>query len=120
MAGVRIKKYKGKDVLFIDLEGSLFDEAMVDIVYRAQKYILDSATPYLQLINLINAFVTPAFMQEVRKVVQSTPFYETKRAMVGINSPSKQILFERYDELLGGGKIQLFDSLNEALEYLVS
>jgi hypothetical protein len=118
MAGVRIKKYNNCDILFIDFEGCLYDEQMISIICRTKKYILDSPRPYRQLINFKNAFITPAFMNEMQCVARSIPASDTKRAMVGDSSVSKQILFRKLDLLLGGRSLALFPDLFAALDYL--
>jgi len=55
-----------------------------------------------------------------KEVAKDTPKLATKRAIVGINSPSRKVLLQAYNLILGKDAIKPFDDLEKAKDFLVS
>lgn len=119
MSQVSKIQHKGKEILFIDYKGSKSVEEMVEVLREAQQIIIMDNKPYLQLTDLSQAFATPEYMNEAKKIAKETPKLATKRAIVGINSPGRKILLKAYNLILGKEAIQPFDTLEEAKDWLV-
>jgi len=120
MAGVSKIQHKGKTILYIDYQGSKSEDEMIEILKQAQEIIIKENRPYLQLTNLNNAFATPQYMKKAKEVAKDTPKLATKRAIVGINSPSRKVLLQAYNLMLGKDAIKPFDDLEKAKDYLIS
>ena len=114
MPGVNKIKHKGKEILFIDYKGCRSEEEMVEILKQAQKIIIEDNKEYLQLTDLTDAFATPSYMKEAKKVAKDTPKLAKRRAIVGINSPGRKILLKGYNLILGKEAIRPFDGLEKA------
>lgn len=120
MPGFSKINHKGKEILFIDYQGTNSDEEMIKILLEAQQTIIKENKPYLQLVSLINAYATPTYMKKAKEVAKDTPKLALKRAVVGIDSPGRKILLRGYNLLLGKNGLKPFDSLEEAKDWLVS
>ncbi len=118
MPGVSKIKHKGKEILFIDYKGCRSEEEMVEILKQAQKIIIDDNKEYLQLTDLTDAFATPSYMKEAKKVAKDTPKLAKRRAIVGINSPGRKILLKGYNLILGKEAIRPFDDMEQAKDWL--
>jgi len=59
-------------------------------------------------------------MKKAKEVAKDTPKLATKRAIVGINSPSRKVLLKGYNLILGKDAIKPFNDFEEAKDYLVS
>lgn len=120
MPGLSKITHKGKEILFIDYDGVKSEDEMIEILKEAQKLIIKENKPYLQLTNIKNAFATPNYMKQAKQVAKDTPKLATKRAIVGIDSPSRKVLLQAYNLVLGKNAIKPFDDLAKAKDYLVS
>lgn len=120
MPGLSKIQHKGKEILFIDYKGCKSVEEMLGILKEAQQTIINDNKEYLQLTDITDAFATPAYMKEAKKVAKDTPKLAKKRAMVGINSPGRKILLKSYNMILGSNGIRPFDALDEAKDWLVA
>ncbi|SRR6056297_407117 len=121
MAGVEKIKHKGKEILYINYNGCKSDKEMVDIMKEAAEIIKKENKEYLQLTDMTNAYATPGYMKEAKKIAKETPKLAKKRAIVGINSNSRTILLKAYNLVLGSqNAMKPFRSLEEAKEWLIS
>lgn len=82
-------------------------------------FIIKDNKEYLQLTDITNAFATPSYMKEAKKVAKDTPKLAKKRAIVGIDSPGRKILLKGYNLILGKEAIRPFDDLKNAKDWLV-
>ena len=119
MAGVKKINHKGTEILFIDYEGTKSVEEMVEILKEAQKIVMADNKPYLQLISVIDVYVMKEYMVEAKKVAKDTPKLATKRAIIGINSIARKILLRSYNLILGKDAVVPFDTLEDAMDWLV-
>ncbi len=120
MPGVSKITHKGKEILYIDYQGCKSEDEMIEILKKAQEIIIRENKPYLQLTNISNAFATPQYMKKAKEVAKDTPKLATKRAIVGINSPSRKVLLQAYNLVLGKDGMKPFDDLEKAKDFLVS
>jgi hypothetical protein len=121
MAGVEKIKHKGKEILYINYNGCKSDQEMVDTMKEAAEIIKKENKEYLQLTDMTNAYATPGYMKEAKKIAKETPKLAKKRAIVGINSNSRTILLKAYNLVLGSqNAMKPFRSLEEAKEWLIS
>ncbi len=120
MPGVSKIQHKGKTILYIDYQGCKSEEEMIEILKKAQEIIIRDNKPYVQLTNITNAFATPQYMKKAKEVAKNTPKLATKRAIVGIDSPSRKVLLQGYNLILGKNGIKPFNDLEEAKNYLTS
>ena len=121
MPGVEKIIHKGKEILYINYNGTSTDEEMLEIMKKAISIIIEDNKPYLQLIDMTNAFATAGYMKEAKKLAQETPNLAIKRAIVGINSPARVVLLKAYNMVIGSENgVKPFKTLEEAKDYLVS
>lgn len=119
MAGIRKENYKGKEILVIDYNGCRSDKEMIDILYKAKDIIIKDNKPYYQLTLLAEAFASPSYMKEVKKVAKEMPKIAINRAIVGINSNARKILLKAYNLILGSNGVVPFNTEEEAKEWLI-
>lgn len=119
MPGVSKIVYKGKEILFIDYKGTKDVAEMLVILKQAQKIIIQENKEYLQLTDISNAYATQEYMEAAKKVAKDTPKLATKRAIVGITSPTKKILLMAYNLVIGKNGLKPFDNLEEAKDWLI-
>lgn len=94
---------------------------MIDLMKEAATLITKENKQYLQLTDMTNAFATPGYMKEAKKIAKDTPKLAKKRAIVGIDSPGRRFLLKMYSLVIGSeNAIKPFKSLEEAKDYLVA
>ncbi len=118
MSGVHKITHKGKEILFIDYNGTTDDNEMIIILKKAQQIIIQENKEYLQLVDMSNAHATSKYMKEAKLVATETPKLAIKRAIVGI-TPIKKVILTGYNFIIGGIGLKPFDNLEEAKDYLV-
>lgn len=77
-------------------------------------------TDILVLINLQGIFLVPQVIATFREIGEAIESYVKKSALVGLTSGGKQVLFKATQRKLSKINSQLFDTLEEAKEWLVS
>ena len=92
---------------------------MIRIFREAAKQITGFPEGVLVLISFEGAYQTPNYMKEAKQIMKETQPFVLKRAIVGLNNPSKLILLNAFNKLLGKKKIKPFKTLQEAKEWLV-
>ena len=112
--------YKGKDILLVDYRGSADEDEMIATFRKAEKVISDYPEGILVLINFEGAYQTPNYMREARQITKQTQKFVIKRAIVGLDNPTRLIILNIFNRLLGEKRIRPFKSLKEAKEWLVS
>jgi len=117
MPGVSKIMHKGKELLFVDYNGTADDSEMIAILKKAQQIIINDNKKYLQLVDISNAHATSKYMNEAKQVAKETPNLATKRAIVGI-TPMKKIILTGYNFIIGGVGLKPFRTLTEAKDYL--
>lgn len=118
MPGVSKIMHKGKEILFVDYNGTVDDNEMIAILKKAQQIIIKDNKEYLQLVDISNAHATSKYMSEAKQVAKETPKLAIRRAVVGI-TPMKKIILTGYNFIIGGIGLKPFGTLNEAKDYLV-
>lgn len=111
-------KHNDKEVLVVDYGDCKNEDEMVKSLLQAQETIISDNKPYLQLTSLQGAYPTFNFMKKAKQVAKETPKLAVKRAIVGIDSPSRKILLRGYNMIIGGKGLEPFDSEKDALDWL--
>ncbi|MBN1116316.1 MAG: hypothetical protein JXA77_03865 [Bacteroidales bacterium] len=120
MPGVEKINHKGKEILYINYQGCKSDEEMIQLMKKAVEIIITDNKEYLQLTDMTNAFATPGYMKEAKKIAQDAPKLAKKRAIVGINSPARVILLKAYNMVIGSeNSLKPFSNIEEAKDWLV-
>ncbi len=111
--------YKGKDIILVDYQGCTDEKEMISIFRKAAEVITGFPEGILALINFEGAFQTPNFLKEARQLAKQTQNYVIKRAIVGMNRPTRLIMLNAFNRLLGKKQMKPFKTLKEAKEWLV-
>ncbi len=121
MAGIQKIVHKGKEILYINYQGCKSEQEMIALLKEAAALIIKENKPYLQLTDMTNAFATPGYMKEAKKIAKDTPKLAKKRAIVGIDSAGRLFLLKMYSIVIGSeNAVKPFSSLEEAKDWLVS
>ena len=115
---VSLIEYKGKKILYIDYSNTKNQQEMITILHDAAEYFKNSEKHLRSLSDMSNAFMGIDYMNELKRL---TPIAFTpkahKAAIIGVND-LKSILMKGYNNG-NKGDIVIFESKQEALEYLV-
>lgn len=119
--GVKTLFHQGKEIIYIDFRGCETDEEMIAVVREAQAWVFREMRPFLQLTDLRGVFITKAYMDELRIVVQETPSLATKRAVLGMQTTvARKMLLGSYNFARRDvGEVTPFDTKEAALDWLV-
>ena len=110
--------HNSKEILLIDYSDCKTEEAMIENLLEAQETIIRDNKEYLQLTNLSGSYPTFNYMKKAKEIAKNTPKLARRRAIVGIDSPSRKVLLKGYNMIIGGKGLTPFDSQEEALEWL--
>ena len=119
MAGVEKINYKGKTIIYADYS-HCDTEGMLEVLYKMRDTIAEHEGEYYQLSNITGCYLTPKYMEEVKKVANNTKQSAVKRATVGFDGIAKKILLKTYNLLIAKNGIHPFDDLQTAKDWLVS
>ena len=111
--------YKGKDIILVDYRGCADESEMISTFRKAANIIFNYPSGVLVLINFEGAYQTPNYMKAAREISKQTQPFVKKRAIVGLNNPSKLIILNTYNRILGEKPIKPFKTPKEAKEWLV-
>ncbi len=115
---VKKVNYNNKEILYVDYRDCKDEDEMITTLVKAQEMIIADNKPYLQLTSLQGAYPTFNFMKKAKQVARDTPKLAIKRAIIGIDSPSRKILLRGYNMIIGGKGLEPFDGEKEAFEWL--
>jgi hypothetical protein len=119
MPGISKINHNGKEILFVDYKGVKDEDEMIHVLHDAQNLIVKEGKEYLQLVDITDAYATPKYMAEAKKVAKETPQVAKKRAIVGIHSAGRRILLEAYNLVISKGSgLKPFKNLEEAKDWL--
>ena len=111
--------YKGQDILYIDLRESKTEKRSKELLKETVKAYQESEGNLIALTNVEGAFMNPEIIEETKKYAKSLfSLKAKKRAMVGVKG-LKKLIFNGY-AAISGNNIRLFDTEEEAKEYLIS
>ncbi|MEO1254367.1 MAG: hypothetical protein AAFY41_05715 [Bacteroidota bacterium] len=109
--------HQGKEIIYIDYRG-LSDEAMHQTLFKMKDTVLEIDKHHLRLVNVTGVSASARFRTEMRKIGKEIGHIPSKVAIVGL-SASKKVVINAYNQLIGGG-MKLFDTENQAKEYLIA
>ncbi|MFY0625104.1 MAG: hypothetical protein JXR07_02335 [Reichenbachiella sp.] len=111
-------EYKGKEILFINLKDMSEQPQLIDDGIEAARIIKERNERLLFLCDFTNASVGTQFMSRIKDdgkyILKNIPI---KTAVTGITG-LKNILIQGYIKFTDS-KLRIFDTLEEAQEYLV-
>lgn len=111
--------YKGKEILYIDLRESKTEQRSKELLAETVRVYEESKGNLIALTNVEGAFMNPEIIEETKKYAKTLfTIKARKRAMVGVKG-LKKLIFNSYAKI-SGNNIRLFDTEEEAKEYLVS
>lgn len=119
MPGVEKINYKGKTIIFADYKGCDNEEKMLAVLYQMRDKVSAHQGEYYQLSDITGCFLTPKYMEEVKKVANNTKQSAVKRATVGFDNIAKKILLKMYNLLIAKNGLEPFDDLQKAKDWLV-
>ena len=119
MPGVSTIVYRGKNIVLVDYRGCIHEKEMINIFRQAAKIIADHPEGIAVLINFEGAYQTPNYMKEARQITKQTQKFVTKRAIVGLDNPTRLIILNTFNRLLGEKKIKPFRTIKDAKEWLI-
>lgn len=111
-------KHNNKEILVVDYSDCKNEDEMIASLIKAQETIIADNKPYLQLTSLQGSYPTFNFMKKAKQVAKETPKLAEKRAIIGIDSPSRKILLKGYNMIIGGKGLEPFDNEKDALDWL--
>ena len=111
--------YKGKDILYIDLRESKTEQRSKELLAETVKAYQESSGDIIALTNVEGAYMNPEIIEETKKYAKSLFTQRAKkRAMVGVKG-LKKLIFNSYAKI-SGNNIRLFDTEEEAKEFLIA
>ena len=110
--------YKGKKILFIDLKGASQDE-MLRIIEEQKKLIDKSIKPVLLLNDFSGTVASKEYMDKAKEYGKEQKQKIKKTALLGIQG-MKKFLAKVYVRISDNQNTKVFDTIEEAKEYLVS
>ncbi len=112
-------EYKGKTVYCSDWTN--LDEAkeITNVIeYTTSKVVEMDTYGLLEIVDISKSYAIREGMRAARTSAQTTDKYSKKKALIGLNSKAKQVLFNFVNQVLGK-KMVVFETKEEALEWLV-
>ena len=115
----RVITHKGKSILYIDYTKAKNQDEMIAVLHEAVDYFKKSPKRVRSLSNMSEAFMGLEYMVELKRVTPiSLAPNAHKAAIIGID-PLKSILMKGYNSQ-NMGDIKIFDTEQQALDYLTS
>lgn len=116
MAGLSKANFRGKEVIVVDYRGQSDDE-MHETLEAMRQLVLQENKFNLRLVYAIDVSPSARFRTNLRKVGQEIGHIPSKVAIIGVPAMQK-VLMNAYNKLVGGN-MRLFDTEEEALDYLL-
>ncbi len=116
---VRFIDHKGKQIVYLDFSDMQGDE-IVQTVRKFEQLVLENKNNnnLVSLTNFTNARTFGDGLEEIKRVAKEVRPYLDKRAVVGITGV-KAILYKMVNLFASGAPTKIFDTLEEAKDYLV-
>jgi hypothetical protein len=118
MESVRLIRHKDRDILVIDYSGCKGDR-LIEMFERAKILVLAEQRSF-PVLNIFDnkTFISSEFMRHVEKNVPELDSFIARQAIVGISLVQEWIL--KGMNLWYKRQVHAFNSIDEALDYLVS
>ena len=115
---VQVIRHKGTDVLYIDYTQAKNQDEMIAILHETVAFFRKSKNRVRTLTNMADAFVGVEYMAEMKRLTPLEFAHKAhKAAIIGID-PLKSILMNGYNK--NTGNIEIFETRQEALDYLIA
>ena len=108
----------GKPILLVDYRG-LKGEETLDTLEAAAKYIFQSQSKILILVDITDAFMSPEFMVRAKALGKQSQSLIDKQAIVGVTG-IKRVLVDAYNRFVPGPTGKSFATQEEAKAWLVT
>ena len=117
MEGVRKLQIEDKEILIIDYSDCKETE-MIRRLEHAKTLVQNENKPAL-ILNILNdkAYLTPNFVRQSESVYAEVNQLIEKNAIIGVSQVQKMII--KGFTLLGNRKLQIFDTFDESIKYLI-
>ena len=111
--------HKGKQIIYLDFS-DMQGDAMVQIVRNFEQIVMENKAKgnLVSLTNFTNARTFGEGLEEIKRVAKAVRPYLNKRAVVGITGV-KAILYKMVNLFASGTPTKIFDTLEDAKDYLV-
>lgn len=116
---VRWIEHKGKKIIYLDVSKLNTDEA-VRVVRRFGQLVLENKdnADLVSLSNFLEAHIFGEAFDEIKRVSKLVRPYLKKRAVIGITGV-KAILYKSVNLFASGTPTKIFNTLEDAKDYLV-
>lgn len=113
-------EYKGKNILLCDYRGAKSDKDMIDHINQFADMLRQQTGRTLSLSNYENTVISTAFMVEAKKLGTEVGLVKMgKSALLGVTG-LKKIMLKSYNTITGQKDNRMFETEEEAKEWLVS
>ena len=117
--GIEYIEYKGKRILYANFQGVKSIEESRKLLEREMKMIAESPEPVLLLVNLHDSVMAPENLQYTKDKLAELRAKVKKSGLVGV-SGLKPVIVQGISRSTGGLDQQVFGTLDEAKDWLVS
>lgn len=113
-------EHDGRKIVSVNFRGAKDGSEMINLLHQFAEILQRSPGRILSLLNFENAYVSPAFMNEAKKLGKEIGLEKMgKSAFVGVTG-LKKILFQAYVSFTGQADVRTFDTDQEAKDWLMS
>ena len=112
--------HQGEKILYIDYSDTRNQQDMISVLQAAAEIYRNSNDQIRSLSNMTGAFIGVDYANEMKKLSETVFRTKARKAAIYGIDDQKAILINSYNATNGYGKIKIFESREEALEYLVS
>lgn len=109
-------EHKNQKILYIDQRGAKTEEELLDLLHQGVKMHEKAGSHTGIMVNFENGFFTRKFADEIKTYTKNQP---GKKALIGVTGVMK-VIVSGINMLAGHKDVELFDTEEEAKEWLVS
>jgi len=118
MDRIKVMQHKGKEILFLDLSNCKPDETLV-IIKEFKKVVSGYSEHSLLTITDVSGFVLSTdIIDDLKELIQYDELYVKMGAIVGLSNVQRAVYHTIM--MFTNRKMGLFDTIDEAKEYLIS
>jgi len=109
--------HEGTRILLVDFSGLRKDE-IVEVLLETESTVIEHGKKdILALVDVTGAHIFGEALLEIKRVRKIIHVYARKTVVVGITG-SKAVLLQAVDRIIGSRKTKIFDTKEEAINYL--
>ena len=112
-------EYKGKKILYVEYRGAQNEDEMLKILHEFAGILRESKDKILSIGDFTDTFASDGFMKELKKLGKEILNAKTEKgALLGI-SGIKKIFYRAYLRFTGVTNLALFETVDQANEWLI-